>query len=276
MTTIDSADPASARPGYTLDNAWEQARLRLDLLEQVHDLGTFEALGRAGISAGWSCLEVGAGGGSVARWMCERVGPAGSVTAVDLEPRFLEADPRPNLRIVQRDVVADGLPEGQFDLVHCRCLLMHLPGREALLRQMLARVRPGGRLVVEEIDLYPAATAESSVYAEVWALLCQAIPTTGGDWYWARHLPTAVVGAGAANVGVSAVVPYFAAHEPLARLIGLSVEQLTPLLLVNGATTDQLDEFHAELDRPGRMLPAFAVVTVTGTRPPTPADYSTS
>ena len=34
-------------------------------------------------------LEIGAGGGSIARWLAERVGPTGSVLATDIDPRFI-------------------------------------------------------------------------------------------------------------------------------------------------------------------------------------------
>jgi hypothetical protein len=51
---------------YALDNAWEQAKHRLKLLEQHLDLMTQRRLVRLGVSQGWRCLEVSGGGGSVA------------------------------------------------------------------------------------------------------------------------------------------------------------------------------------------------------------------
>lgn len=93
-----STDHAS----YTLDNTWEHARRRLSVLEGVYDPSTTARMTALGVEAGWRCLELGAGGGSIARWLCDSVGPTGSVTAVDLEPCFLEADPRPNMEILRR------------------------------------------------------------------------------------------------------------------------------------------------------------------------------
>jgi 2-polyprenyl-3-methyl-5-hydroxy-6-metoxy-1,4-benzoquinol methylase len=75
---------------YLVPNAWQRARERLALLEQVRDPGTRRHLDALGVGAGWQCLEVGAGGGSIATWLCEQVGPSGRVVATDLDTRFLE------------------------------------------------------------------------------------------------------------------------------------------------------------------------------------------
>ncbi len=43
-------------------------------------------------------------------------------------------------------------PKGQFDLVHARLVLVHVPEREAALDAMVAALRPGGWLFVEDAD----------------------------------------------------------------------------------------------------------------------------
>src|SRR5918999_4558163 len=103
-----------------------EERRRLELLEQCLDPITTRSLDAIGVEAGWRCLELGGGGGSVTRMFCDRVGPGGRVTAVDLDTRFLEELGRENLEVQCRDVVADGLPGDAYDLIHARLLLMHL------------------------------------------------------------------------------------------------------------------------------------------------------
>src|SRR5205823_3987556 len=139
-------------------------RRRLELLEARYDpltLRRFDALGAsaggAGVSRamdGWSCLEVGAGAGSVARFLAERVGPAGGVVATDLDPRFLGAGDRLplNVEVRRHDILTDPLEEGAFDLVHCRALLCHLDEPVVALTRMAAALRPGGWLLVEDAD----------------------------------------------------------------------------------------------------------------------------
>ena len=75
--------------GYSLDNTWDHARRRLALLENELDPITHRRLSATGLGSGWRCLEVGGGGGSVARWLSEQVGIAGYVLATDIEPALL-------------------------------------------------------------------------------------------------------------------------------------------------------------------------------------------
>ena len=74
--------------GYTFDHGWDEERLRLRGLEIALDPGTREHLIRLGVGPGSRCLEIGAGGGSVAFWLAERVAPDGLVVATDLETDF--------------------------------------------------------------------------------------------------------------------------------------------------------------------------------------------
>ena len=137
------AEGAIDRGEYILDNAWQLARRRLARLEEQLDPGTIRHLQALGVGAGWRCLEVGGGGGSVADWLCRRVGPGGSVLATDVDTRFLTAVRAPNLDVRRHDIVAEELPAAAFDLVHARTVLNHLGRRDLALRRMAAAVRPG-------------------------------------------------------------------------------------------------------------------------------------
>ena len=66
---------------YVFDGTRHEAELkRLRTLEAVFDPGTRACLLATGLRAGWRCLEVGAGAGSVATWLCEAAGPPGRVS----------------------------------------------------------------------------------------------------------------------------------------------------------------------------------------------------
>jgi len=260
MTTEQAA-------GYTLDNAWEKAQRRLAILESLYDPGSTARLAALGVDAGWRCLELGAGGGSITRWLCDRVGPTGSVTAVDLEPRFLEADPRPNIEIHRRDIVADGVPGDGYDLIHTRALLMHLPNPERLIAHMASRLRPGGVLLVEEGDFYPFSALQPSLYAEVWDQSARVAAKGGGDFYWARHLPEALDAAGLLEVSAIGEVQMFRGGDPWAELIGMTWEQHTPLMVANGYDGELVAAAIAELTDPARWFPSCALIAASGRRP---------
>jgi len=82
---VNSAPPSSH---YAFDNAAPQAGDRFANLSALYDEVTCRHLDRFGIDTGWDCLEVGAGGGSIARFMSMRVGPRGHVLATDLDGAF--------------------------------------------------------------------------------------------------------------------------------------------------------------------------------------------
>jgi SAM-dependent methyltransferase len=49
-------------------------------------------------------------------------------------------------------MVADPLPAKDFDLVHARLVLCHLPEREQVLQRIMAALKPGGWIVIEDVD----------------------------------------------------------------------------------------------------------------------------
>ncbi len=253
-------------PGsYTLDNGWRQARHRLDLLEGCFDAGTVRRLSRLGIGPGWRCLEVGAGGGSTTRWLCGAVGPDGRVTAVDIDTRFVEGIGAPNLDVLRADVTTDELPWSAFDLVHARLLLVHLPTRERVLDRLVACLRPGGCLLVEEADHYPIEAAGTGLYRDGWiSVFDAAIRRAGVDLDWARALPMRLAEAGLADVTCDAEVHHFEGGTPEAEFLRLTARQLREAGLVEGAPPGQLDAWDELLRRPGRWFPGPAIVGAWG------------
>lgn len=138
---------------YLFTHEDKRERERLSAIEVGLDPGTIESMKKIGVDVGWKCLEVGAGGGSIAQWLCQRVGPTGHVVATDLQTKFLEALEVPNLAVRQHDVSISDLEQNAFDLVSSRKVLEHLPDPSAAIRRMAEALRPGGWLLVEDTDL---------------------------------------------------------------------------------------------------------------------------
>ena len=97
---------------YAYDNSRAVQSERLAALAEALDPGTVRHLDSIGVGRGWRCLEVGAGGGSIAAWLSERVAGDGAVVATDLDTTVLRELSRPNLEIRVHDVLEDDLPEG--------------------------------------------------------------------------------------------------------------------------------------------------------------------
>src|SRR5262245_5273165 len=101
---IVGAGPARG-PGYRLSASQRESAegARLGLLQQIFDPLSHRR--RMVVEEGWRCLEVGAGGGSMAVWLAERVGPTGHVVATDIDVRYLARLRIANLEVVQHDIL---------------------------------------------------------------------------------------------------------------------------------------------------------------------------
>jgi hypothetical protein len=107
---------------YVFDNAvTAETDVRFSGLEATFDPSTIRYLTGVGVTEGWVCWEIGAGGGSIARWLAERVGPAGSVLATDIDPRFIPASQLGQLEVVHHDVTTDEIPAARYDLIQAIC-----------------------------------------------------------------------------------------------------------------------------------------------------------
>ena len=141
---MNTLEDSAAAAGYALDSAWYAERDRLDSLTRLYDPGTLRLCRQIGVTAGWHCLDAGAGTGSLARSLVALVAPQGSVTALDIDTRFLEPLADEHLEVLRADLTSDALPSEQFDFIHTRLLLEHLPERDAVLGRLIDAVKPGG------------------------------------------------------------------------------------------------------------------------------------
>ena len=183
----------SIPPSYVFDNAAEQAGARLNALSEIFDSGSIRHLGERGVDRGWHCLEIGGGNGSIASWLSRRVGPTGSVLVTDIDTRFLETVKLPNCEIRHHNIVTDSLPEGAFDLVHGRLVLLHLPERDKALRRMITALKPGGWLVDEEFDsaslLADPAVNPAEVLPKIQLAMMRLVEDHGAERGYGRLLP---------------------------------------------------------------------------------------
>lgn len=123
----------------------------------------------AGVGAGDTVLDVGTGTGEPALTAARRVGPQGTVVATDLSPAMLSVAEEKaaklgltrNLDFRVMDAQALNFPEGTFDAVLCRLVLMFLPDVTLALTRMRKLLRPGGSLaaaVLGPVDKTPTVT----------------------------------------------------------------------------------------------------------------------
>jgi ubiquinone/menaquinone biosynthesis C-methylase UbiE len=248
---------------YVFSNAWELAERRLEFLELEHDPTTKRRALDLGLQSGWRCLEVGAGRGSIVRWLSDVVGPSGHVFAVDIDTRFLNALPG-NVELHRLDVVTDELPAAQFDFVHTRLLLMHLPERNEILRKLVSALRPGGWILCEENDVFPILGAAAGLYKDAWLSFVRGMLAAGVDPTWVRTLPASLEQLGLLNIRTDVVVPFFRGGSNEAQFWTLTWMQSMDKVVASGASRDVIDSAIRLLDDPSVWLYGPAMVGVAG------------
>jgi len=250
---------------YLLDHDWEQEPRRLQLLEEHADPTTIRRLEATGIDTGWRCLEVGAGRGSIAHWLSKRVGPSGHVTALDLETSLLTWLDEPNLDLVAGDVLEIDFPEGSFDLVHTRLVLMHVPERRRALERIVSWLRPGGRVVLEELDWMAMLADPDPERLALFHAFNEALRTI--DFECGRALLDELHEAGLVETTGDVRVDVVEGTSRIAQWEQLSIQAVSPEALEAGtATVEQIDRHLARLDEPEYRGLGWAWVCATGQR----------
>jgi SAM-dependent methyltransferase len=171
---------AAARSEYVIRGGHE-GRRRLELLSRVMWPSTYRLLKSAGARKGMTILDLGCGGGDVTLGLARIAGAAGRVVGIDMDPVKLErahdAAAFHNLHHVefrQGNVYAWSELE-LYDRIYTRFLLTHLPDSTAALARIRQALKPGGVLIVEDIDFsgsfcYPPCEAYNryvELYREV-------------------------------------------------------------------------------------------------------------
>jgi SAM-dependent methyltransferase len=248
-------------------------RARLALLTQLFDAVTARRLTALGVGPGWRCLEVGAGSGTVARWLARRAGPEGRVVATDLNPRFLGGPTLANLQVRRHNLLEAGLERAHYDLVHCRFVLQHLPNPQEGLRRLVDAVRPGGWLLVEELDASSfKATDPGHTRAEAFDRRMRALrgvlqangpidPTFG------RRLPALLERLGVQELGHEGATLIGRGGAPVARFAQMSCALLRDRCVGAGAlTAADFDELHRDYSDPSFWFVGFTSFGAWGRR----------
>jgi SAM-dependent methyltransferase len=254
---------------YLLANQQPEAGDRFVALGVLFDPVTFRHLDALGVTIGWRCWEVGAGGPSVPAWLAERVGPSGRVLASDIDTAWLTTG---DYEARRHDVGTDDPPEEVFDLVHARLVLVHVTHRAQALRAMVSTLRPGGWLLVEDADpaLQPLICPdehgpEQALANTLRRAFRELMRQRGADLAYGRTLPRLLRGAGLADVRADAYFPL--ASPACTALERATVQQVRRRLVAAGLASDEQIERHLANVATGRLdLATSPMISAWGRR----------
>lgn len=192
--------------------------------------------------------------------------------ATDIDVSWTERAAGETVEVRRHDVAADAPPEGTFDLVHARLVLVHVVDREAALRSMIAVLRPGGWLFVEDADpaLQPLICLdeygpEQRLANRLRFGFRELLARRGADLSYGRTLPRLLREAGLVHVRADA---FFPITSPACDLLeAATVDQVRDGLVGHGLATEEEIESHLATIAAGRLdLATAPMISAWGRR----------
>jgi SAM-dependent methyltransferase len=238
-------------PEYVLSHKLGGEQQRLALMSSLLDPWEFTHIARLGLRAGWRCLELGCGNGSIALAMAQSVAPDGHVVASDIDLAYLKDVKAPCLEVRRIDVLSDPIEERSYDLVVARALLHHLtPARKALER-MIAAVKPGGLLLSVEPDMLPCTVAEPDSIRAFWQGWLKWSVESGIDYFVGHKIPAWLDSLGLERVAGEGNTAHFNGASDWAAYWVDTMRELAPSLLKSGYINQQtLDDLYSRYHDP--------------------------
>jgi SAM-dependent methyltransferase len=233
----------------------EQGKARLRILSHALWPTTLNLINRTGIKTGMACLDVGCGGGDVTLKMAGLVGASGRVTGIDMDSTKMhlaqqEAEQQAiaNVKFLRLDIAQLDY-EAEYDLVYARFLLTHLTDPVNALQRMVKATKPGGVVIVEDIDhsgifCYPACSALEQYIS----LYNQIVKLKGADPEIGPKLPALFRQVGLQDLHLSHDQPAFMEGEAK-RMPQITLENSAPAVMAAGlATETEINALFLELD----------------------------
>jgi SAM-dependent methyltransferase len=253
---------------------------RLGLQHRVWRPRVLDAWTRAGIVAGQTVLDIGAGPGFATADLADIVGPAGRVVAIERSKRFLHVlhaeRARRNLtQIITHELDLDDadLPASGADAAWCRWVLAFVTRPEALLRKVIASLRPGGVLVMHEYLDYATWKLMPRVPSfEVFVSAVMAIwREQGGEPDIGRDLPRWCADAGADVISLRPIIDVVAPGDPIwawpEAFLRTGLDRLVTLGRIDPARAEAtMREFDTHKGQPGARMVTPLVIEVIARR----------
>jgi hypothetical protein len=197
------------------------------------------------------------------------------VVATDLDVRWLAQQAHPeHLEPTRHDIVHDQLPQGPFDLVHERLVLIHLAERTTALAHMVDALRTDGWLLAEDFDSMIGSDAyvdPMSEDEEIGNRILRAMRTLlarrGADPALGHKLPQMLRNAGLVDVTADAHQT-IAGGDAVRRLQQANIAQVAGQLVEQSLIArDEIDRYLAALAERRVSPRSPLLVSAWGRRP---------
>jgi SAM-dependent methyltransferase len=163
---------------------------RLGVQHRVWRARALDAWQRAGFGPGQTVIDVGCGPGYASLDLAELVGPDGRVLSIDRSRRFLDTLERVRderglrqIETVELDLDDGELPSVDADAAWSRWVFAFVRQPRALLERVAERLKPGGKLVLNEYFDYRTwrVSPRSAEFEDLVSVVMKSWRETGGE-----------------------------------------------------------------------------------------------
>jgi 2-polyprenyl-3-methyl-5-hydroxy-6-metoxy-1,4-benzoquinol methylase len=254
-----------------------QGRERLRILARIMRPTTMVLFERIGLQPGMACLDVGCGGGDVTVELAHKVEPSGHVIGIDIDQAKIEMARREATELKLSGVefrvseIGKSDKRAAFDAVYTRFVLTHLSDPASELAWMIGQLRPGGVVIVEDID-FSGHFCHSDIpsFRRYIELYSQVVQRTGADPHIGKRLPELLLDTGLKKVQMHVAQP--AGIEGEVKLMApITMENVVDSVLAHGLASRQeinriVDDLYAVADDHRTVMSLPRVVQAWGYR----------
>ena len=243
-------EQAAAQPQYVIRGG-DEGKRRLELLGRVLWPTTCRLLKTSGIREGMTVLDLGCGSGDVTLAIARLTG---SAVGIDMdEVKLAHARAEAGRRGLHAEFRAGNVFEWSescvYDAIYSRCLLTHLSDVGGALNRMRQALKPGGILIIEDIDFtgcfcYPQCEAYDR-YVEWYR---EVVRRRNGDADIGPKLHSYLSNAGLHGISMSATQLFHVAQEVKDLSLSTLINIADAVIAENLAPRSEVDHAIAGLD----------------------------
>ena len=193
--------------------------------------------------------------------------------SVAIARRFVADRGLKNVDVIQGDATATALPTALFEFVHARLVLVNVPRVEAIVREMVRIVRPGGVVASYEADYLPyVCDAPLQAWDRLFEIFQRYASSNGIDLFVGRRTHRLFREAGLVDIEVKPVIHVYP-HGHNWRVVFWDLLQnvrdrvLEQELITESEFDGLTTELKEHLNRPDTLVVSHLFFQVWGLKP---------